>query len=201
MEQKCKIDKNISRVLMTNKAIKFTLECVPYIMNYLGIANTDYAIGGSMAGILYGIDFKRVPHDIDVIVPLGTIALIKPIINNSFILIEDTLTSSVDEEHGTNHYSFRTVKGFVIDIIEYVNFRNEKIQRDINNIYVKEHNSNKLNLIRIMGINTLIEAKKRYKRTKDISDLELLKQYKEEVEVLDNNNALNELKETMKDIF
>ena len=52
-----------------------------------------------------------------------------------------------------------------------------------------------------MGINTLIEAKKRYKRTKDISDLELLKQYKEEVKVLDKNNALDELKETMKDIF
>ena len=52
-----------------------------------------------------------------------------------------------------------------------------------------------------MGLNTLIEAKKRYNRTKDISDLELLKQYKEEVEVLDKNNALDELKETMKDIF
>ena len=40
------------------------------------------------------------------------------------------------------------------------------------------------------------------KISKDISDLELLKQYKEEVEVLDNNNnALDELKETMKDIF
>ena len=134
MEQKYKIDKNISRVLMTNKAIKFTLECIPYIMNYLGIANTDYAIGGSMAGILYGIDFKRVPHDIDVIVPLGTIALIKPIINNSFILIEDTLTSSVDEEHGTNHYAFRTVKGFVIDIIEYVNKLHDE---GIDNIRIK----------------------------------------------------------------
>lgn len=162
---------------MTNNAIKFTLEYVPDIMNCLGLSETEYAIGGSIAGILYGIDFDRVPHDIDVIVPSGTCRFIKDIVNRSYFLCEDNLTSSTDVEWGTNHYAFKTVKGFTIDIIEDINFNNDIVKKEMISIYNINHNKHKW--LKIMGINSLIDAKRRYHRTKDETDLMLLMHFRD----------------------
>ena len=172
-----KIKSHVNQTIMINNAIKFTLECVPDIMNYLGLSETEYAIGGSMAGILYGIDFDRVPHDIDVIVPSGICRFIKDIVNRSCFLREDNLTSSTDAEWGTNHYAFKAVKGFTIDIIEDINFNNDTVQKEMISIYNTNHNERKL--LQIMGINSLIDAKRRYNRTKDETDLMLLMHFRD----------------------
>lgn len=172
-----KIKRHANQIVMVNNAIKFTLECVPDIMKYLGFSETEYAIGGSIAGILYGIDFNRVPHDIDIIVPSGMCRFIKYVVDRSCFLCEDTLTSSTDAEWGTNHYAFKAVKGFTIDIIEDINFNNDTVQKEMISIYNTNHKEHKL--LQIMGINSLIDAKRRYSRTKDQTDLELLMHFKD----------------------
>uniref|UniRef100_A0AAU8MHE7 Uncharacterized protein n=1 Tax=Geladintestivirus 6 TaxID=3233138 RepID=A0AAU8MHE7_9CAUD len=172
-----KIKRHINQTIMTNNAIKFTLECIPDIMNYLGLNETEYAIGGSMAGILYGIDFDRVPHDIDIIVPSGMCRFIKNIVNRSYFFREDDLTSSTDVEKGTNHYAFKTIKGFTIDIIEDINFNNDTVQKEIIKIYTIQNNEPKM--LQIMGIDSLIDAKRRYNRPKDKNDLILLMYFKD----------------------
>ena len=172
-----KIKSHVNQTIMTNNAVKFTLECVPDIMNYLGLSETEYAIGGSMAGILYGINFNRVPHDIDVIVPSGICRFIKDIVNKSCFLCEDNLTSSTDAEWGTNHYAFKAVKGFTIDIIEDINFNNDTVQKEMISVYNTNHNERKL--LQIMGINSLIDAKRRYYRAKDETDLMLLMHFRD----------------------
>lgn len=171
-----KIKSHVKQTIMTNNAVKFTLECVPDIMNYLGLSETEYAIGGSMAGILYGINFNRVPHDIDVIVPSGICRFIKDIVNRSCFLCEDNLTFSTDVEWGTNHYAFKAVKGFTIDIIEDINFNNDTVRKEMISIYIR---NNKRKLLQIMGINSLIDAKRRYRRTKDETDLMLLMHFRD----------------------
>ena len=172
-----KIKSHVNQTIMTNNAVKFTLECVPDIMNYLGLSETEYAIGGSMAGILYGINFNRVPHDIDVIVPSGICRFIKDIVNRSCFLREDNLTSSTDAEWGTNHYAFKAVKGFTIDIIEDINFNNDTVQKEMISVY--NTNNNKRKLLQIMGINSLIDAKRHYHRAKDETDLMLLMRFRD----------------------
>ena len=172
-----KIKSHVIQTIMTNNAVKFTLECVPDIMNCLGLSETEYAIGGSVAGILYGIDFDRVPHDIDVIVPSGICRFIKDIVNRSYFLCEDNLTSSTDDEWGTNHYAFKAVRGFTIDIIEDINFNNDTVKKEMISIYNINHNKRKL--LQIMGINSLIDAKQRYHRTKDETDLMLLMHFRD----------------------
>ena len=172
-----KIKSHVNQTIMTNNAIKFTLECVPDIMNYLGLSETEYAIGGSMAGILYGINFDRVPHDIDIIVPSGICHFIKDKVNRSCFLCEDNLTSSTDVEWGTNHYAFKAVKGFTIDIIEDINFNTDTVQKKMISIYNTNHNERKL--LQIMGINSLINAKRHYHRAKDETDLMLLMRFRD----------------------
>lgn len=172
-----KIKSHVNQTIMTNNAIKFTLEYIPDIMNYLGLNETEYAIGGSMAGILYGIDFDRVPHDIDVIVPSGICRFIKDIVNRSCFLREDNLTSSTDVEWGTNHYALKAVKGFTIDIIEDINFNNDTVRKEMISIYNVQNNKHKL--LQIIGINSLIDAKRRYHRAKDETDLMLLMHFRD----------------------
>ena len=202
-----KIKRHANQTVMVNNAIKFTLECVPDIMKYLGFSETEYAIGGSMAGILYGIDFNRVPHDIDVIVPSGMCRFIKYIVNRSWFLCEDYLTSSTDVELGTKHYAFKTVKGFTIDIIEDSNFNNDTVKKEMISIYNTNHNEHKL--LQIMGINSLIDAKFRYHRAKDETDLKLLMDFKntyipnieenKQDTILYEVDSLSALKEKMKE--
>lgn len=200
-----KIKTHANQIIMINNAIKFTLECVPDIMNYLGLSETEYAIGGSMAGILYGIDFNRVPHDIDVIVPSGICRFIKDIVNRSCFLREDNLTSSTDAEWGTNHYAFKAVKGFTIDIIEDINFNNDTVKKEMISVYNTNHNKHKL--LQIMGINSLIDAKRRYNRTKDETDLMLLMHFRDtylpsiEENKKDTSSDLDSLKAKMEEVL
>ena len=172
-----KIKSHVNKTIMTNNAIKFTLECIPDIMHCLGFSETEYAIGGSMAGILYGIDFDRAPHDIDVIVPSGICRFIEDIVNRSCFLREDNLTSSTDDEWGTNHYALKAVKGFTVDIIEDINFNNDTVRKEMISIYNSQNNKRKL--LKIMGINSLIDAKRRYHRAKDETDLMLLMHFRD----------------------
>ena len=56
---------------MTKDIISYTKTEIPNIFNTIGINN--YAIGGSIAMMLHWIEINRTPHDIDIIVPKGTI--------------------------------------------------------------------------------------------------------------------------------
>ena len=200
-----KIKSHVNQTIMTNNAVKFTLECVPDIMNYLGLSEIEYAIGGSMAGILYGINFDRAPHDIDVIVPSGICRFIKDKVNRSCFLREDNLTSSNDVEWGTNHYAFKAIKGFTIDIIEDINFNNDTVQKEMISIYNINHNECKL--LQIMGINSLIDAKHRYHRAKDETDLMLLMHFRDtylpsvEENKQDTSSDLDALKAKMEEVL
>ena len=133
---------------------------VKEIMNFLGISNSNWAIGGSIAGMLMGIDFGRVPHDIDIIVPVGFVDVIKLKVEYSTLFKVEPTTSYIDDEWGTKHFAFRSAKGYIIDIIENKDFFDETriLLDDVN----------------IIAIDALIKHKKTYNRGKDEKDLELL---------------------------
>lgn len=133
---------------------------VKEIMNLFGIINSNWAIGGSVAGMLMGIDFGRTPHDVDIIVPAGFVDVIKLNVEYSTLFKIEPTTSSIDDEWGTKHFAFRSAKGYTIDIIESKDFFGET-RLPLDDVYV-------------MGIDALIKHKKMYNREKDMKDLELL---------------------------
>lgn len=151
--------------------ITFTLNEVPAIMGILGLTKEQWAIGGSVAGMLYGIDFGRCPHDVDIIVPVGLMKVIQDRVNHSVLFSASDCTSSTDEEWRTNHFAFRAIKGQTIDIIEADDFYNEKAKNaPCRNYYDKEYNA-----VSIMSLEHLYFAKKRYNRPKDREDEAKLK--------------------------
>lgn len=148
------------------EVINFVLNEVPAIMEILGLTKEQWAIGGSVAGMLYGIDFGRCPHDVDIIVPVGLVKIIQDRVNHSVLFSTINCTSSTDEEWGTNHFAFRAIKGQIIDIIEANDFYNEGTKYAPYRIY---------NKVNVMSIKSLYFAKKRYNRAKDQDDAVKLK--------------------------
>lgn len=55
------------------------------MMDQLGIRREFYMIGGSAAMIGYGILLNRIPHDIDVIVPVDVFRILVDIIDKSYL--------------------------------------------------------------------------------------------------------------------
>ena len=153
------------------EVINFALNEVPAIMNMLGLTKEQWAIGGSVAGMLYGIDFGRCPHDVDIIVPVGLMKIIKDRVNHSVLFSTINCTSSTDVEWGTNHFAFRAIEGQTIDIIEANDFYNEEAKyAPYKNYYHSMYNE-----VNVMSINHLYFAKKRYNRAKDYDDVVKLK--------------------------
>ena len=148
------------------EVINFALNEVPAIMEILGLTKEQWAIGGSVAGMLYGIDFGRCPHDVDIIVPVGLIKVIQDRVNHSVLFSTINCTSSTDAEWGTNHFAFRAIEGQIIDIIEANDFYNEEAKYASYRIY---------NKVNVMSIKSLYFAKKRYNRAKDHDDVVKLK--------------------------
>lgn len=153
------------------EVINFALNEVPAIMEMLGLTKEQWAIGGSVAGMLYGIDFGRCPHDIDIIVPVGLMKVIQDKVNHSVLFSTTNCTSSTDAEWGTNHFAFRAIEGQTIDIIEANDFYNEETKyTPCKSYYHKVYNE-----VNIMSIKNLYFAKKRYNRAKDHDDVVKLK--------------------------
>ena len=148
------------------EVINFALNEVPAIMEILGLTKEQWAIGGSVAGMLYGIDFGRCPNDVDIIVPVGLMKIIQDRVNHSVLFSTTNCTSSTDAEWGTNHFAFRAIEGQVIDIIEANDFYNEEAKYASYRIY---------NKINVMSIKNLYFTKKRYNRAKDHDDVVKLK--------------------------
>ena len=148
------------------EVINFALNEVPAIMEILGFTKEQWAIGGSVAGMLYGIDFGRCPNDVDIIVPVGLMKVIQDRVNYSVLFSTTNCTSSTDAEWGTNHFAFRAIEGQIIDIIEANDFYNEEAKYASYRIY---------NKINVMSIKNLYFAKKRYNRAKDQDDVVKLK--------------------------
>ena len=153
------------------EVINFALNEVPAIMDILGLTKKQWAIGGSVAGMLYGIDFGRCPHDVDIIVPVGLMKIIQDRVNHSALFSTINCTSSTDAEWGTNHFAFRAIEGQIIDIIEANDFYNEKAKYAPCKIYYHSM----YNEVNVMSINHLYFAKKRYNRAKDYDDVVKLK--------------------------
>lgn len=153
------------------EVINFALNEVPVIMEMLGLTKEQWAIGGSIAGMLYGIDFGRCPHDVDIIVPVGLIKVIQNRVNHSVLFSTTNCTSSTDIEWGTNHFAFRAIEGQVIDIIEANDFYNEEAKYAPCNSY----HHRVYNEVNVMSIKHLYFAKKRYNRAKDYDDVVKLK--------------------------
>lgn len=152
----------ISRTIRTAEIINFTIVELPKIMEILKVDKNNYAIGGSVAGIMYEVDFNRTPHDIDVIVPQGFIDLIQLRVEYSPLFHQSIMTSSVDAEFKTRHFAFKAINGPIIDIIEYNKFYEENSKITF---------ANKPN---VMSLTTLIEAKQKYNRPYDKDDLDVL---------------------------
>ena len=153
------------------EVINFALNEVPAIMDMLGLTKEQWAIGGSVAGMLYGIDFGRCPHDVDIIVPVGLMKIIQDRVNHSVLFSTINCTSSTDAEWGTNHFAFRAIEGQIIDIIEANDFYNEEAKYAPCKIYYHSM----YNEVNVMSINHLYFAKKRYNRAKDYDDVVKLK--------------------------
>lgn len=153
------------------EVINFALNEVPAIMDMLGLTKEQWAIGGSVAGMLYGIDFGRCPHDVDIIVPVGLMKIIKDRVSHSVLFSTINCTSSTDAEWGTNHFAFGAIEGQIIDIIEANDFYNEEAKyAPCKNYYHSMYNE-----VNVMSINHLYFAKKRYNRAKDYDDVVKLK--------------------------
>lgn len=153
------------------EVINFALNEVPAIMEMLGLTKEQWAIGGSVAGMLYGIDFGRCPHDVDIIVPVGLMKVIQDRVNHSVLFSTTNCTSSTDVEWGTNHFAFRAIEGQVIDIIEANDFYNEEAKyAPCNSFHHRVYNE-----VNVMSIKHLYFAKKRYNRAKDYDDVVKLK--------------------------
>lgn len=159
------------------EVINFTLNEVPAIMEMLGLTKNQWAIGGSVAGMLYGIDFGRCSHDVDIIVPTGLMKIIQDRVNQSVLFSTTNCTSSTDSEWGTNHFAFRAIEGQVIDIIESNDFYKEEVKY----IPYKSYYRRVYNGVNIMSIEHLYFAKKRYNRSKDYDDIVKLKALYDEV--------------------
>lgn len=153
------------------EVINFALNEVPVIMEMLGLTKEQWAIGGSIAGMLYGIDFGRCPHDVDIIVPVGLMKVIQDRVNHSVLFSTTNCTSSTDAEWGTNHFAFRAIEGQVIDIIEANDFYNEEAKY----APCKSYHHRVYNEVNVMSIKHLYFAKKRYNRAKDHDDVVKLK--------------------------
>ena len=153
------------------EVINFALNEVPAIMEMLGLTKEQWAIGGSVAGMLYGIDFGRCPHDVDIIVPVGLMKVIQDRVNHSVLFSTTNCTSSTDVEWGTNHFAFSAIEGQIIDIIEDNDFYNEETKyTPCKNYYHRAYNE-----VNVMSIKKLYFAKKRYNRAKDYDDIVKLK--------------------------
>lgn len=73
---------------MKNDIISYTQKEIPNILNTIGI--NDYAIGGSIAMLLHWIELNRTPHDIDIIIPKGTIkTALQKVKNAGYNVISD----------------------------------------------------------------------------------------------------------------
>ena len=153
------------------EVINFALNEVPAIMEMLGLTKEQWAIGGSVAGMLYGIDFGRCPHDVDIIVPVGLMKVIQDRVNHSVLFSTTNCTSSTDAECGTNHFAFRAIESQIIDIIEANDFYNEETKyTPYKNYYHRVYNK-----VNVVSIKHLYFAKKRYNRAKDHDDVVKIK--------------------------
>lgn len=152
----------ISRTIRTAEIINFTINELPKIMEVLKVDAANYAIGGSVAGIMYGIDFNRIPHDIDIIVPQGFIDLIQLRVEYSPLFIQSDMTSSTDAEFKIKNFAFKTITGYIIDIIEYDKFYDENSKVT----FISKPN--------VMSLATLIETKQKYNCSYDRDDLDAL---------------------------
>lgn len=142
--------------------IIFIKQYLSEIMKMLGCDNKDYCVGGSIAAMLYGVNIRRTPHDVDVIVPSKLYKYIEDQVKRSIFFRLDNLTSSNDAEFSTQHFSFRTASSITIDVIANDNFDSK------DNIwcgYVSSY---------IASPKHLLEAKKKYRRPKDRTDEILL---------------------------
>ena len=154
----------LHRNLHNVKVVSWGLTYLPQICSLLKVR--EYALGGSVAAYLYGIDPERPIHDIDIIVPKGTILWVKCMVKDSPFFVEG-VPSSTDAEFATNHYAIRTITGYIIDFIEAEDFSPIK----------------SLGSIPVMPLEHLVKAKMMYSRDKDTSD---------EKKLVDLYNKLND---------
>lgn len=151
MTEKTILHRNLHNV----EVVSWGLTYLPQVCSFLKVRK--YALGGSVAAYLFGIDPERSIHDIDVIVPKGTIIYVKSMVKDSPFFVEG-VSSSIDTEFATNHYAIKTVTGFVVDFIECEDFSPIKT----------------LSSVPIMPLEHLVKAKMQYSREKDKADEEKL---------------------------
>lgn len=156
------VRENLVTIARCNDALSFCYNQLSDVLNIIGIS--EFAIGGSVANLLYGCQINRYPHDIDVIVPPNIVSSAMLKVKNSPLFIDEYSTSSIDEEFGTAHFAFRCAKGPIIDIIEDPDY--------------DHHNKYSIRGIKVMDYKVLIENKRdNYHRMKDSTDIIAMENY------------------------
>ena len=151
---------------MENDIISYTQKEIPKILNTIGINN--YAIGGSIAMILHWIKINRTPHDIDIIVPKGTIKIALQKIKNA----------------GYNIISDRTGEDRIF-IWLFTFMPNDDIKIDVLQSISDDFNYKIIDGLPVIDLKNIIQAKKiidkeKEKHSKDIMAIEsILKNNKE----------------------
>lgn len=138
------------------KFCKFELHSVLEAIN-INPVKDDWAIGGSAAMVFYGVDFGRVCHDVDIIVPSGHLEKVVHKIAGSPLFQVVAYAN-----HGNyRHIAFRIIGfNYTIDIVE----EDPNIPQDY--IYYGS--------LKVVTMGSLIDVKRAWGRKKDLHDIEAL---------------------------
>ena len=151
------------------------------MMDMLGIHREFYMIGGSAAMIGYGILLNRIPHDIDVIVPVDVFRILVEIIDKSYLFDHGPHST-----YGNCLCASYIVKGkddnpVVVDIL--AGSVNPPVR----------FNEYRPSGIYLQDLCQIREIKMNWNRPKDRADVELINKFLEPTLVQDLNNELDAL--------
>lgn len=146
------------------EVINFALNEVPAIMEMLGLTKEQWAIGGSVAGMLYGIDFGRCPHDIDIIVKTTSIS------THSAILSAHTALMGTVASYNPSCEKYSYIVGIIY--IEGISHPINVILDNSSDYFIRE----RVGKVQLQHPTMIKYAKMSYKpqRMKDIKDIEAI---------------------------
>lgn len=132
-----------------------------FIMDNLCIDR--YLIGGTAALIMcYDIPIRKQMRDIDVIVPAGTIAKIRELVENSpFYKVVNKYSDYLYGDDRNTHIEIKCIEGFAIDLVETK-------EEDFDNMYYSAPMVRDINYCPLINI---LETKNKWRRPKDLDDL------------------------------
>jgi len=140
---------------------------VKLMMDRVGVNKKYYAIGGSYAMIAYGIDIKRTPHDVDVIVDLDML----PTIYNLMRYVPEIGITINTNAAPSPYYRRLSISyyGYDIDILGHKGFTTVEPPMGMSTYCYVD------------SLDNVVAAKRSYGRKKDIEDIVKIQEFLGEV--------------------